>query len=69
MTTYRIRLDRNGNKVCRVAMEGERGFSIQTNGNLVETDRNGVGPWTANEVSAWVRAYGTARQRELMGVK
>lgn len=69
MTTYRIGRDRNGNKVCRVAMEGERGFSIQTNGNLARTHHDGVGPWTANEVAAYVKFAGTARQRELLGVK
>lgn len=69
MHTYKIGIDRNGNKVCRVAMEGERGFSIQTNGNLERTHRDGVGPWTAGEASAYVRAYGTPRQRELLGVK
>lgn len=69
MTTFKIGRDRNGNKVVQVKPANGRGFSIQTNGNLVHTDRHGVGPWTQGEVSEWVRAYGTARQRELMGVK
>ena len=66
MTTFKIGCDRNGNKVVRVKPAHGRGFSIQTNGNLVHTDRHGVGPWTANEVSAWVHAYGTARQRGMI---
>lgn len=58
--------DRNGNRVLRVTVAGARGFSIQTNGNLPETDRKGVGPWTWPEVSEYVNRYGTKRQREVM---
>jgi hypothetical protein len=66
MTTQKIGMDGNGNKVCRVKLGDCRAFSIQTNGNLPRTHRDGVGPWTQGEVTAYVRDYGTALQRELM---
>lgn len=59
--------DRNGNRVLRVSIPGVRGFSIQTNGNLPKTHRDGVGPWTSSEVRQWVQAYGTKRQKALLG--
>ena len=68
MIGYKIGRDRNGNKVCRVHVQGARGFSIQTNGNLERTHRDGVGPWTAGEVAAYVRTYGTERESHLIGV-
>jgi hypothetical protein len=52
-----------------VTFPGWRGFSVQTNGNLPRTDRDGVGPWTDGEVAAWVRHYGTLRQKDFMGIK
>lgn len=64
---YKIKYDRNGNKICLVTIAGMRGFSIQTNGNLPKTDRNGVGPWTQGEVSDYVKQFGTARQKSLLG--
>lgn len=59
--------DRNGNRVLLVRRGPGRGFSIQTNGNLPRTHRDGVGPWTEGEVRAWVAAYGTDREKALMG--
>lgn len=56
-------IDCNGNKVLRVTVPGRRGFSIQTNGNLPRTHRDGVGPWTASEMFDWVWKYGTDKQR------
>ena len=38
------------------------------NGNLPQTHRDGICPATAGEVNAYVREFGTARQRELLGV-
>ena len=58
--------DRNGNKVLRVS-DRERGFSIQTNGNLPDTHHNGVTAATRDEVLAYVRRYGTRRQRTIVG--
>jgi hypothetical protein len=69
MTTYRIGFNENGNRVLRVQVAGERGFSIQTNGNLARTHRDGIGHWTSGEVVVYVREYGTERQREMLGVK
>lgn len=68
MTTYKIKLDRNGNKVCVVKVPGERGFSIQTNGNLIRTHHTGAGPWTSEEVFNYVNRYGTNRQRDFLGL-
>ena len=59
--------DRNGNRVLRVTVAGARGFSIQTNGNLPQTHRDGVGPWSEGEVSEYVKRYGTKHQREVIG--
>lgn len=63
----KISTDANGNRVLRVSVRGARGFSIQTNGNLPRTHRDGVGPWSEGEVSQWVREYGTPRQRRVIG--
>ena len=67
MTTYKIGTDRNGKRIVKVQFQGERGFSIQTNQNLPDTHRNGVTYITDNEVSDYVKHYGTKRQREMMG--
>lgn len=68
MTLYKMGRDINGNKVVKVKPEGGRGFSIQTNGNLPQTDRCGVGDWTRGEVLAWVLKHGSARERLVMGL-
>lgn len=65
--------DRNGNRTVLVRAPAGS-FSIQTNGNLPMTHRmtvnNGFNnrdlQTALNEISAWVRAHGTARQRKLM---
>ena len=59
--------DRNGNKTCRVTLKGQRGFSIQTLGELPRTHREGCGPWTQGEVSNYVKRFGTQRQRDILG--
>jgi hypothetical protein len=59
-------IDRNGNKVLRVSIPGRRGFSIQTNGNLPRTHRDGVGHWSESEASEWVKQYGTQYQQAAM---
>ncbi len=68
MTTYTTDRDRNGNRIVRVTVPGSRPFTIQTNGNLPETHRNGICPATASEVKDYVIQFGTDRQRELLGV-
>jgi len=67
METITTSNDLNGNRVCRVKIAGYRGFSIQTNGNLPRTHRDGVGPWTPGEVSNYVKQFGTKRQKDLLG--
>ena len=66
MITYKIGYDSNGNKVCRVSFGGERGFSIQTNGNLPNTHRHGVCKLTEDEVETYILWYGTSRQKTLL---
>lgn len=41
-----LKMDVNGNKTLYLG----KGHKIQTNGNLPETHRNGIGPWTYWEV-------------------
>ena len=65
---YTIGRDTNGNKVVRVKTSGRRGFSIQTNGNLPQTHRDGVTVETDAEVCAYVAAHGTARQKRILGI-
>lgn len=64
--------DINGNKVLKVSFVGVRGFSVQTLGNLPEThqiDTNeDLKQFTAvNELHAYIKIYGTKRQKELLG--
>lgn len=61
--TLSIARDRNGNKILCIKPAHGRGFSIQTNGNLPETHRNGVCAATPHEVRAYVSAFGTPAQR------
>ncbi len=68
MNSYKIGLDRNGNKVVKVVPAKGRGFSIQTNGNLPLTHKYGVGDWTNGEVLDAVQKYGTAREKQVVGV-
>lgn len=63
---FSLAMDRNGNKILRVHPSTGRGFSIQTNGNLPKTHRNGIGDWTQGEVAAYVVAFGTSRQQALI---
>ena len=65
---YSIGRDKNGNKLLRVKTSGRGGFSIQTNGNLPQTHRDGVTSETDAEVCAYVRRHGTARQRRILGI-
>lgn len=69
MTSYKIARDVNGNKICKIIPGNNlRGFSIQTNGNLPQTNRNGIGAaWTPGEVSEYVKKFGTKRQKEILG--
>jgi len=60
----KISRDKNGNKTVVVSVPGFRGFSIQTNGNLPNTHRDGK-PDKA-EIVRWVKIYGTIHQKSLM---
>ena len=65
---FKIGRDKNGNKVCKVSVAGHRAFSIQTNGNLPQTNRYGVCLDTSHEVLAYVDNCGTDRQRRALGI-
>ena len=67
-TQFTISRDRNGNRICRVKLGSAREFSIQTNGNLPATHRNGICDQTAREVVEYVRHVGTPRQRHLLEI-
>ena len=61
--------DANGLTVAKVTVQGKRGFSIQTNGNLPEIHREFVweGKSFSNnerEIRDWVREHGTDNQKE-----
>lgn len=64
--TYKLRVDGNGNKVLKVCFNLSRGFSVQTLGNLPMTHRDGIGFWTADELSDYVSRHGTKRQKVLV---
>ena len=67
-TTYTLSRDINGNKTLLIHAPGKRGFSIQTNGNLPDTDRNGVTTNTPAEVLTYVTDHGTDTQRQALGL-
>ncbi len=68
-TIYSLDYDINGNKICRVKVYGCRAFSIQTNGNLLKTNRYGFSEsYTPGEVSYYVRQFGTDKQKSAIGV-
>ena len=64
---YTIGRDRNGNKTLRCSSV-EGGFTIQTNGNLPKTHRDGVTWETDAEVCAYVRGLGNERRRRILGI-
>ena len=65
----RIKHDINGNRCLLLERHdlggGARGFSIQTQGNLPQTHRNGIGEHTLPEVREYIKECGTKRQKEL----
>ena len=66
-----IKFDTNGNRVVSYSksdLGGARGFSIQTNGALPKTHREGIGSWTDGEVAAYLKEHGTPRQKDLFGI-
>jgi len=65
--SYKTGRDTNGNKVVHCSSR-EGGFTIQTNGNLPATHRDGVTVETDAEVCAYIRRHGTDRQRRILGI-
>ena len=72
----KISHDVNGNKVLSISgsdlgNSSLRGFSVQTLGNLPQTHR--MSKWdlnshtAMNELNAFIKVYGTARQKDLLG--
>lgn len=61
--------DRNGNKTLVYSIPGSRGFSVQTNGNLPKTHlMDDINEHIAmNELNAYIKLYGTKRQKDLFG--
>ncbi len=66
---YSLGRDANGNRIVRITPTNSRtrGFSIQTNGNLPITYRNGICASTPLEVAQHVKRFGTERQWEIVG--
>jgi len=65
--SYKTGRDKNGNKVVHCSSR-EGGFTIQTNGNLPQTHRDGVTVETDAEVCAYVRRHGTDRHKRILGI-
>lgn len=62
-------MDINGNSVVRVSFPNSRAFSIQTNGNLPETDNAyGTINFDENEINAYVKAYGSPAQKKKLKI-
>jgi hypothetical protein len=59
-TEYTLARDTNGNRTLRIKNGNARASSIQTNGNLPRTHRDGIGEWTAGEVEAYRAAIAPA---------
>ena len=64
---YKTGRDKNGNKTLRCSSV-EGGFSIQTNGNLPRTHRDGVTVETDAEVCEYVARHGGDRRRRILGI-
>ena len=68
----KIAHDTNGNRVLKLEgsdVGAKRGFSIQTLGNLPQTHRDGITSGTDAEVRTYLTQHGTARQKELYGIR
>ena len=65
--SYKTGRDKNGNKIVHCSSR-EGGFTIQTNGNLPATHRDGVTVGTDAEVCAYVQRHGSDRRRRILGI-
>jgi hypothetical protein len=70
MLKFTFKMDSNGNKVVKVSCKGERGFSVQTNGNLPQTHYmrkdNLNSHIVHDELRAFCGIYGTPHQRKIL---
>jgi len=70
MLKFTFGRDISGNKVVKVKSKGERGFSIQTNGNLPQTHAmhkdNLNSHVVHDELRAFCGIYGTKHQQEVL---
>lgn len=64
-TLYKLDRDTNGNTTLRVKIGNARAFSIQTNGNLPTTHRDGIGSHTQPEVDAYMAEHRKPRARRI----
>ncbi len=76
-----FRKDRNGNAVVKLRIEGHKGFSIQTNGNMPTVHSNSIRVkkyaeltkddllLISNEVVRHIRQFGTDRQNAILECK
>lgn len=65
--------DTNGNKICSlIGDQDRRGFSVQTLGNMPETHRMTYLDFNKtialNELNAYIKEYGTDREKDILGV-
>lgn len=64
--------DINGNKTAKVIfLNGDRGFSVRTFGNMPKTHKMTKDDNSQfimiNELNAFIKNYGTKRQKQLLG--
>lgn len=65
----KISRDTNGNKILKIEsgdLNGARGFSVQTLGNLPKTHRDGIFSGTRDELAAYINEHGSDRQKTLV---
>lgn len=73
--TITLGRDRNGNKVLRYSTPGERGFSVQTNGNLFIAHRMDPSEAPFHQLQLlwnlrdYVWKYGTRRQKNILPLR
>ncbi len=67
----KISRDVNGNKILKIEshdINGQRGFSVQTLGNLPKTHSEGVNFNTWRELCTFIRQCGSTSQKEKLGL-
>lgn len=66
---FKIKINKNGLKYVSVKIGDSRAFTIQTNGNLKETHRLGLGADIEKEVREYVQQHGTDHQKQLLNIQ